>query len=418
MHRPLLLLATTLLVAASIAVTAVSATLTPLSNPNAPADARSIATVRRYYDAVNSMIATGDPGLLRDIISNELIEIDPPLAGREDIEDYAAYLHRALPDTRLKAGPVTAHGAQVIARVTVQRNSDALPLGFMEDGLSVLWPSSEMFLVSEEQIIQREFRWDGLVTIEPVDGFAAGARIPGAHTSPITLNQFESGEEAGFTTRDTPAIHRIVSGNLQFDLSRWAPESALVLQVSPDAVGQIPQQVLPGQSRDLGPGDVLVVPPNSAYALRNPWPVPASAVHMAVAAFAEPATDMDTSFIYDDFRVSNQLLLTLPIDDVNSSAQLGLGIATMMPGSRLMIDPATRLLVLWTETGELVTTASRIACSETGVASSPQPDDEQLLAGLHLLCPATTGQTAGVLNPGNAPATALIIAVTSKPLKN
>jgi hypothetical protein len=177
--------------------------------------------------------------------------------------------------------------------------------------------------------------------------------------------------------------------------------------------------VLPGESRELGPGDVLVIPPNSAYALRNRWPDAASEVHVAVAATARTTADADTSFIYDDFRISAQLLANLPIGDVGISTQLESGIATMMPGSRLMIDPATRLIVLWTATGELVKPADRSTCREAGLADSPpQTDDGQLLPGLHLLCPDTTAQTAAVLNAGNALAAALIIAVTSTSLPN
>ncbi|CAN5767169.1 hypothetical protein BH20CHL4_BH20CHL4_09080 [soil metagenome] len=232
MHRPILLLATFFLGIASIAATVVATSLErPASSGMLPV--HNVSTVLRYYDAVNAMIATGDPTALREVVHPEMMDTTAPLAGpegREGIEAYLSHLHATMPDTRLVAGPVAGDAAQVIAQVRVIRASPSLSLGFSMDRPTLVWPSSEVFRVSSGQIIEREFRWDGLVTINPLDAFPDSRDIPDRRALSVALQQYQGRANGKFVTAEMPAVLGLVSGTITLSLSRTATAPAIVFQ--------------------------------------------------------------------------------------------------------------------------------------------------------------------------------------------
>ena len=79
--RPLLLLLTCLMGIASImaAFGAMRIDRAPAYTP--AADSTGHATVQRYYDAINHMLATGNPDKLRNVVSPRMLEGEPPPAG-------------------------------------------------------------------------------------------------------------------------------------------------------------------------------------------------------------------------------------------------------------------------------------------------------------------------------------------------
>jgi hypothetical protein len=107
MHRPLLLMAVIVLALASLAVARLSASLesAPVTRT---ASARDVSTVLQYYDAVNEMIATGDPAPLREVLHADITEAGSPgagPAGHGSLEGNLNWLNAIAPDTGLWQAP-------------------------------------------------------------------------------------------------------------------------------------------------------------------------------------------------------------------------------------------------------------------------------------------------------------------------
>jgi hypothetical protein len=415
MHRPLLLLTTMILGVATIAVTMVSASLQSPASLDA-SHSGDVTIILRYYDAVNEMIATGDPTALRDVVHPEMIDLDPPpaeLAGREGIEGYLGNLHSVGPDIRIEPGTVAANGERVVAQLVVGEGSSSLPLGFTGNETAIFWPPVETFRVSGGKIVERQFRWDGLVSLSPTSAPPFPMDIPARRNLEVFSNTYTPGAIGRFTTGAQPAILRIVGGNVTFSLAASASDSALVLSPSFNTEAESHERVLPGNTRNLDLGEVVLVPQASAYSVLNARELPAAV--LSVAIMAPSLIGLDDNVIPQTHQhgITVRLLLTLPTDELDASAQVSLGNATLMPGSHLTVDPDTSLMVLWTEHGELTTTARRSSCREAGFASSTLPDDEQYLDNLHLICVSESRGSAAVFNAGDESAAAWIIAVTA-----
>lgn len=416
MRRPLLLLATFVLGIASIFTTFVSVSMAPPSN-SASSEPADVAAVQRYYAAVNEMIATGDPTALREILHPEMIDLDPRPnggGGRDTIEDQAASLHAVAPDARLAPGPIAGDGARVIAQVTVRRDSSSLPLGLTLNTPSILWPSFETFQVSNGQIIERSASWRGQAAIHPAAPFPFVFDIPVLRTLNVSVGAYDPGATGHFVNAETPAILRLVSGNLEFSLSSTASESAFVESVSSVARSETRERVLPGEVRSLNQGEVVVVPPGSGFNLRNDRERQAEVLSVTVsvptAGGPESATDAQGLQV----GLSTVTLLGLMTDNVSGPAQLSLGTALLMPGASLGVDPSTRLMILWPDADGLSTTPRQSACLDADGAGSAPVDTGPHLANLQLLCPDQTVETA-VFNAGDEPATTWVVAVTATP---
>jgi len=416
MHRPLLLLTTMILGVAAIAVTVFSASLQPPS-PIEASDSADVTTVLSYYDAVNKMIATGDPTDLRDVVHPEMIDLIPPPsgpAGREGIEHYLGYLHTVAPEARVEAGPVTGTSGRAIAQVAVRQRSSLLPLGFAAAGPLTVWPAFERFRVDGGQIIERHFSWEGLVILDAISEIPFSIEIPAGRTLEVTLSAYDPRSNGAFVTGDIPAILRLESGSITFSLSQAASGSALVLSSLFNEGPKTPERVLPGTTRKSGPGDVLVVPPNSAYTVLNLWPDPALVLRVSVAVPSVTGPQKDTSTEPQQHGIADQSLLSPKTIQMEAPTLLSLEIALMMPGNRLTVDPATILIVVWADSGDIHVDMQRPACAGAVAGDSNPFENDQQLANLWLHCPDETTDSV-VMNTGNEPATAWIIAVTATP---
>jgi hypothetical protein len=272
----------------------------------------------------------------------------------------------------------------------------------------------ETFRVSGDQIVERLFLWERMFALNPITGLPFTLDLPARSNLDVTLVTFKPLARGRFATDAFPAIMRVASGKVTFSLSRSSSSSALVLDSSFNGSAESPEQVLPGKTRRLGVGEVLIVPPNATYSVLNLWDVPASAVSVTVMGLSAAPPDQNTSAQSQQFGVTTRTLLTLPTDSLTETTQLRYGTATMMPGSRLAIDSATRLMVLWTESETLATTARRSTCGEGSPTSIPPSDDEPDLTGLYLICPDGSNRHA-VFNAGTEPATLWVVSITPKP---
>jgi hypothetical protein len=413
MRQPLMLLMTGLLAAASIAIALVASSL---ERPPATetTDSASVLAVYRFYEAVNDMISTGDPTSLHQFVHPDLHDLDASpagSAGRCAIEGYLTYLHAAVPEMRIEPELVLGDGAEVMAIAAVSHDTSTLPLGFLLDQPSMLWPRHEQFLVSSEQIIARQVDWSEPAKIDRFDAFPTSLDLDPQHPLEVTLTEAAAGTTWSFDTTETPAVLMMDRGNLEITLSKPASDSAFVLDAESPATTQTAERMRPGTPRTIGAGEVVIVPPEASYTVQNQWDDPAVLVTIAVAVPPLDGAESATFALFPQPGMYIRSLLTLQVRQLDTPSHMQFGSVSMPPGSRLAVDPATSLMVVWAESGAIVSATARSGCIESGYASSPQTASERP----YLLCPGGDAEQASIVNAGPEPATAWVIAITSVP---
>src|SRR5262245_62433721 len=86
----------------------------------APRDDRAVTAARAFYDAVNGVIASGDPRPLEDAVSDDFVD-HAPAPGvpptREGLVRALLTLRTTAPKLRLVPNNLTAAGNRVVAQV-------------------------------------------------------------------------------------------------------------------------------------------------------------------------------------------------------------------------------------------------------------------------------------------------------------
>src|SRR5688572_26904013 len=136
MRRLFLLTMSLFLGVASVAAVVAIYSLNPSAVSRATSGSGEVEVARRYYEAVNHMIATGDPAPLQEVLGNDMIEIDSPGAGfggREGIEQYLGFLHAAAPDTLIEPASIADDRGQLFVHLSVVREPATTMLGIALD---------------------------------------------------------------------------------------------------------------------------------------------------------------------------------------------------------------------------------------------------------------------------------------------
>ena len=120
MRRPIVLLATIILAVATAGVFTSAAWLMPVTTAEPTTAGEQVA--RRFYEAVNTAIATGDPAPLQAIVADDFVAGDSLLGiptGRAGLEATLADLHATSPTIRLEIAALVASGDRVMARIDI-----------------------------------------------------------------------------------------------------------------------------------------------------------------------------------------------------------------------------------------------------------------------------------------------------------
>src|SRR5688500_2540489 len=137
-RRPVLLLACLVALATGVALIGAGLTVTtpdrgtgPLDLPSDAAESDA-AVVRRFYAAVNTALAAGDPASLTALLAPDFADrtANPGRAGtREDLVRHVLALRAAFPDLWLTVEDVRADGDRVVARVRAEGGDRGVFLG-------------------------------------------------------------------------------------------------------------------------------------------------------------------------------------------------------------------------------------------------------------------------------------------------
>ena len=412
MQRPLLLLAIIILGIGSILASIASISLAGDGPSRATTGAQEMS-VLRYYEAVNSMVATGNPSALREILHPEMqdINLTTSVEGtRADIEAHVAFLHEIAPDAILAPDLVSSDGTRVQVYVEVRRDSASSALGFAFDETTPLWPPFEVFRVADGQIVERQSPSNGLASLETmrISPFSLG--IPPRINLDVISNVFRPGAEDRFVIGDMPAILRLATGEISVKFSLETPGPALLLIPSPQRGSTRWERVMPGQTSLLKPGAILVVPPGSQFTARNPTAASANILYLIDGVSLGSAPDAGALASPEEHRVLSHVLASLTPAELAIPSEWRIGSAVLMPRSGLTVDPETLLIIAWPEDGPPQLYVRRTGCVDSGTANDESPDSA--VGSLHCL---TQSSESAFFNAGHEPARAWIVAVSSAP---
>jgi hypothetical protein len=374
-----------------------------------------VEIARRYYDAINHMIASGDSTPLYEVVDSEMIELDPPGAGfdgREGTARYLRFLHATAPDTRIEPASITEHRGQVIVHVSVRHLTPSTMLGIALDDQSPRWPAVELLRVARGQIVERQASWAGMVALTPETDLPFDLAIPHRRELVAALNHFGPRTMWQYVTIDAPEILRMLAGGISIELSDSALEPLFVLAPTGNAENTQQRSILPGQIAEVGPGDVVIIPPGTAFTITNHLDRKASVMHLSAAIPHVPDGNPESLARSVRLGIVEETLAWLQSGDLDGPAQISFGTATLMPGARLETAAETELLIACSMSGTLHCVHYQPGSEGDGMVRVYKfLDGEEDVAPM-LLLTRESGRDV-LLNAGNQTATAWIIAVSS-----
>jgi hypothetical protein len=423
MHRPLLYVAVLLLAVSSVAVAGLSASFdeAPVSQA---ATSHGVSTVRRYYEAANELIATGDPAGLRQVLHPAMSDQNPPAPGPDGIvgiEGYLHYLHTIDPRIRLEPIAVVDHGQQIVAEVAVKAAPVSLPLGFVVHDPSSIWPNMEVFRVRDRQIVERRSPALWIPQVTPVyaaDSSAEG-ELPASHRLDVTTFRFGAYARVRLVTGAMPAFLFAQTGTLVLSLKVGSPEPAMIVNASDGSETGRSRHVLPGKTGRVKQGDLLTIPAHAEISLLNLWQAPATMVALSTPIKAGVVPAMSDEDRLLGFGFTSAALWSASLDHLDQGTagypRVSVGTVSLSPRGSLRVASSTSLMMIWALGEQVPISDSDSVCSLTEPHSQATQMASDAPVRLRLLCPDAAEEGGYVVNPGVEPVTVWVLAVTSSP---
>jgi len=139
-----------------------------------PATARSApgavneAIVRRFYDAVNDAVRTGDLSPLDHVAVTNSEQMSGVTGTGCDLRCRVSALHQLAPGLRLEVDDVLVDGDRVAARLSIQGNDRPEFLGLPLRGNLAPWPQVDFLRVVDGQIVEVQAAGDLPTLVEPL----------------------------------------------------------------------------------------------------------------------------------------------------------------------------------------------------------------------------------------------------------
>jgi predicted ester cyclase len=335
-----------LALATGLALLAASAAIRDagIAAPAAGGETR-VALVRDFYDAANTLLATGDPAPLDRIVSPDLVEHPARLGterGRAALVRALLSRRAAFPALRLvleEARP--GDGDLAIARVRVDGAAAGAFLGLPVPGAFAAWGPLDLFRVAGGRIVEHWGEPEPLLVL-PLEQ-ATVDPFPAAQAGSLLVSRI-----------DLPPSAAV-------DVGRVGVTEVLVGEA-----GSAELFSADGSPRALAAGGAVVLPPNARLVLRGAGTEPA--VVLAVAPWSSDAArnsvgvPQQTAGTPDQRRASSgtpgvgveeRILASADVLAMPGPSRLATGRVVMAPGTVLSVPADHRLLVAAVEEGRL-----------------------------------------------------------------
>jgi hypothetical protein len=410
MHRPILLAMTFLLGVATIAVTAVAATI-PRTPIGANATSSNLEIVRQYYDAVNTQIATGDASVRRDLFHPDFRDLS--IAEEHGLEAVIDKLHRFAPEVRLVPKALAADGDEVIVQVQADIDHRLGALAFEVDDLSVIWPSFETFRLAEGVIVERNSSLLGLVSLQAVAAMSIGVENFPGRLVKVDHSLYGPGVWRGFTTNGGPALLLVTSGELLVTMPPEIASRARLFHLQPGVNGEPGEERPSGHELALTADTAILIPTGTVFTVRNRGTEVATALESG-AIDPSKSYPVNQRLIASGFTAEDASgLIVTPLLNINmyqlqDKNHLSLGLLTLMPGARLPVAATAGPMILLYDQGALhVETVGKPIIRYEG---SCDGDMKAPSRSANLPCSVMMAEPSGaVVNVGDTPVTARVL---------
>lgn len=322
--------------------------------PDPVAEANA-ALVRRFYDAINTSVATGDPTPLVAFVAPDFADRAPPAGIAPTGGGFMKHvvgLGRIFPTMHLQVEDLEAHGDLVLARVRVDGLAQGVFLGATISGEPAAWAGLDLYRIADGRIAER-WTADGLPILPRALAQTPLARPPAvAFTRLVRVTYAPGAVQPWFATLGSLFV-AAERGTLTV---RVGGEAALTHAGEADT-GTSPSAIAsPTGDLLLGPGDALLLPSGARFSARNTGDEPVSVLTLALHPWS-PGAPEGSQFIWPDASlpdVEAQVLFEDVATDLpEGPATIALGRVALAPRSTLTTAGATGPWLAVVEAGAL-----------------------------------------------------------------
>lgn len=380
MHRAHLFIATMLLGAASLAVAALAMSI-PHADVTASDSSSQGQVVRRFYDAVNLQIKTGDSTALLDILHPDFIDEHPlprVSPGPEGLVEYVHSLHVQFPAASIEIESILAHEDEVvvISRAHLKEESEAMNARF--EIRSSIWNSPERFRIAGNQIIERDSPNRGLAMLQ--ERFDVSLRLDAdqPRTFQATHLAFVKSGSARLQTTAGPALLHVISGELAITVTTSLDESGPRRPTIVESAFGHHRPLSQGEVNALPEGTTLTIPAGHSFTAISPSG-PVLALYLS-ATRTSPLGPGITGVASSSAGLTLRDLGPVAMNIVSPGVvKLTLHRIALTPAASISRanETASRPPLVWLDSGTVLT-------ESVITASDPASPNRQFISGVHL----------------------------------
>jgi hypothetical protein len=383
MYRPVLLLVTALLGLASLLLTGLA-----MSIPNRSAEANdplpAEQTVRRFYDAVNLQIRTGDPSALRDVLHPDFADEHPLpgfAPGSEGLIEHVATLHAGAPAMAIAIESIVASGEEALATVSVQDPGTRVIQGFEVQSAPPVWSTLERFRIEGGRIIERSSASRDLIVIQ--ERFDLPLQLEADHQVAYlaTLWTVDASASTRYQTSGGPAVLHVLSGEVALTVISDASASGMQPPMVHEPGSEGPNPVAVDGVMRLTQSSTVTFPEGVGFAVTTS-DAPASVLYVSRERISPlgPGSEAGSSESESaDARYLGAMLFDLAFEP---SLTARLHRIVLMPGAMVTAlgAPDASQVLMWLEMGSVLTEHFRPPESGAGTVNN----NRQFVSGVQL----------------------------------
>lgn len=362
------------------------------------------ALVRRFYDAVNTTLATGQTADLERVLAIALVVHGGPLGRpptRDGFVQHLLSLHVAYPTMWLSSA-VVDRGDVVVADVRVEGATAGAFLQLPLTGQPAPWGTVDLFRITADTIAEYWGGHERAAVLEPLRSASLEVPSPARQIVSVGRTTLAAGGRVDVWTIAGPEAIFLETGHLEVTVSAVRP--------SPQSGAGSPAPVAPGTDT-LIPGDLVLLPKDTPAAIRNDDGPPATFLVIALRNPAVATGSGPAGLPGVDYPAvtATELAGTRQTALPSGPAVLGLGRATIAPGAVFPVaTPGAALFVV--EAGDLslartngTVWSRRFGAITTATDGTFRPGDAVTIG------PGASGE---LRNAGTTPLVLLVVTIT------
>lgn len=374
MRQVLLAMSTFVLTVAWILVFVTTVPATLRSAPTS-LDSEDVATARAFYDAVNTTVVTADDSKLDTMASETLIDENANTygrSGREQLTVQIETLRHLTPPPRIDVRLAATGDRMVVAHVEMKLVDRQFIVGVMPSQSGLIWPAIETLRIANGQVVERTYRSTGLFAWTQLREETLDLEIPFRTTLEAHPWTVQPGASTLLATGETPAILQLGSGLLEISLHPSASGSVGVYRAGSGNKLAESIKISAGDSVEMQPGELAIVPSDSMLTLRNTG---LQLVTASQLSFFAPMDPSELDLIEHEPKQSSpgQLSSNLPATKtvaLTSSSRMHVGLLEMSPLATISIDPDTEVMRILTAGNNVIALPGDETSSESVEAFS------------------------------------------------